>query len=287
MSSVVVVESGQPAVSSSASAVSWAAVLAGGLGALALTVVLLILGSALGFASLSPWSGEGASATAIGVGAAIWIVIVQWLSSAVGGYLSGRLRTKWVGIHTHEAFFRDTAHGFLAWSAATIVMTVLIAGSAMSAISGAANLTASAAGQAAKGAAQSLPSPSYFADVLYRSDNPPSPQTPQAAHMEAVRILTNAAHEGQISQADREYLAILTARNTGLSPDDAKGRVDNVLQQIEQAKVKAKKVADDARKAAATTAFFTVLSMFIGAFIACAAAALGGHLRDENEGIAR
>ncbi len=248
MSSVVVVENQQPAAGSSTSAVSWAAILAGGVGALALTVVLLILGSALGFASASPWSGEGASAATIGIGAAIWLVVVQWFSSAVGGYLSGRLRTKWVSIHTHEAFFRDTAHGFLAWAAATIVMTVLVAASATSAISGAASVTAGVAGQSAKGAAQSLPSTSYFADMLYRADNPPSAETPQAARLEAVRILTNAATEGQMAAADREYLATLTARNTGMTREEAKARVDSVLQQVEQAKVKAKQVADDARR---------------------------------------
>jgi hypothetical protein len=286
MSSVVVVENEQPS-GRAASAVSWAAVLAGGLGALALTVVLLILGSALGLASTSPWSGEGASATAIGIGAAIWIVIVQWLSSAVGGYLSGRLRTKWVGVHTHEAFFRDTAHGFLAWAAATIVMTVLVAGTAPSAITGAANLAAGAVGQAAKGATEALPSAPYFADMLYRTDNPQSSDNPQAARAEAVRILANAARDGQMSQPDRDYLVTLTARNTGLTPDDAKARVDNVLQRMEEAKIKAKKAADAARKAGATTAFFTVLSMFIGAFIASSAAALGGHLRDEHDSIER
>ncbi len=26
--------------------------------------------------------------------------------------MTGRLRTRWVGIHTDEVFFRDTAHGF-------------------------------------------------------------------------------------------------------------------------------------------------------------------------------
>jgi hypothetical protein len=287
MSSVVVVDNQPPAASSSNSAVSWAAILAGGLGALVLTVVLLILGSALGFASVSPWAGKGASITELSVGAAIWIVIIQWLASAVGGYLSGRLRTRWSGIHSHEAFFRDTAHGFLAWAAATVVMVTLVAGSATSAISGAANATASVAGQAARGAAEALPSASYFADMLYRADAPSSPETSQAARTEAVRILAHAAETGDMPQADRDYLATLAARNTGMTPDEARVRVDTVLQQIEQAKAKAKKVADDARKAAAITAFVTVLAMFVGAFIAAAAATLGGHLRDENDGVVR
>jgi hypothetical protein len=54
------------------------------------------------------------------------MVVTQWLASAFGGYLTGRLRTKWVGIRTDEVLFRDTAHGLLAWALATLVMAVLV-----------------------------------------------------------------------------------------------------------------------------------------------------------------
>jgi len=74
----------------------------------------------VGLSVASPW-GNGASAATLGVGAALWLVVVQWLSSAFGGYLTGRLRTKWQGVHTHEVFFRDTANGFLVWALATVV----------------------------------------------------------------------------------------------------------------------------------------------------------------------
>jgi hypothetical protein len=280
MSSVVVVDNASAPAGTSPSAVSWAAILAGGVGALVLTLVLVILGSAMGFAAVSPWSADGTSAAAIGIGTAIWLVVVQWLSSAVGGYLSGRLRTKWTGLHTHEVFFRDTAHGFLAWALATVVMVFLVASSITAAVSGGAHAAASAAGAVGK-------SSSYFADMLYRTETPPAAGLSQSERSEAVRILVNAAKEGQMAPADRDYLAKLTARNTGLSEDEAKARVDTVLKQVDEAKLKAKQAADDARKAAAKLAFFTALSMFVGAFVASAAAALGGHLRDENEGIPR
>ena len=47
-----------------------------------------------------------------------------------GGYVAGRLRTRWVGVHTHEIFFRDTAHGFLAWALATVIGAGFLAAAA-------------------------------------------------------------------------------------------------------------------------------------------------------------
>jgi hypothetical protein len=94
--------------------------ISGFLPAAALTLILLALGSGFGLASVSPWPSSGASVTTFTVMTAIWLIIVQWVSSGLGGYLTGRLRTKWVGVHTHEVFFRDTAHGFLAWAVAAV-----------------------------------------------------------------------------------------------------------------------------------------------------------------------
>ena len=116
---------------SSSSAVSWGAIIAGAFAAATLTFILMLLGSGLGLTMVSPWSNESASVTTFAVSTAIWLVIVQWLSSGLGGYLTGRLRTKWVGIHTDETFFRDTAHGFMAWALATLLV-VFVLGSALS-----------------------------------------------------------------------------------------------------------------------------------------------------------
>jgi hypothetical protein len=101
------------------SAVSWAAVIAGAVVTAAASLILLALASGLGFTLISPWPGAGISVTTFTVTTAIGLIVVQWLASALGGYLTGRLRTKWVGTHTHEVFFRDTAHGLLMWALAT------------------------------------------------------------------------------------------------------------------------------------------------------------------------
>lgn len=116
----------EKSVESSASAVEWAAIFGGGLAALGVTAILLTLGPGLGLTTVSPWSFNNPSPTTFGTAAAIWLVVTQWLSSGLGGYLSGRLRTKWVGIRTDEVLFRDTAHGLLAWALATVLMAALV-----------------------------------------------------------------------------------------------------------------------------------------------------------------
>ncbi len=116
--------SGVPA-GAGGSAMSWSAVTAGTVAAIALTLTLLTLGSAFGLASISPWPGTGARPEVFTIGAGIWLVVTQWLSAAVGGYLAGRLRVRWHGLHTDEVFFRDTAHGLLAWATATVIMAII------------------------------------------------------------------------------------------------------------------------------------------------------------------
>jgi hypothetical protein len=149
----------EQSVESSASAVEWAAIVGGALGAVGISIILFTLGSGLGLSTLSPWSWANPSPTTFGVVAGIWLIVTQWLASALGGYLTGRLRTKWVGIRTDEVFFRDTAHGFLAWALATVLVATFItlAASAVAAVpeatTNAAAVSAEAAEQARKAAA--------------------------------------------------------------------------------------------------------------------------------------
>ena len=160
------------------SAVSWTAILAGAAAAAATTLVLSALGSGLGWAALAPWPYGRANVTTITALAGIWLVITQWIAAGLGGYLTGRLRTRWARVHDHEIFFRDTAHGFLTWSVATL------------------------------------------------------------ANMLILSTMVGLAGVG------------------GVAPDE---------------------------RTVSAGAFFAALSMLIGAFIACVAAALGGRLRDESE----
>src|ERR1700712_928187 len=103
-------------------AVDWSAIWAGTAAAIAITLLLLALGAGFGLASVSPWPGVGAQASTFSIGAGIWLIVMQWISSSVGGYLAGRMRSRWHGLHTDETFFRDTAQGLITWSVATMIV---------------------------------------------------------------------------------------------------------------------------------------------------------------------
>jgi hypothetical protein len=300
------------------SAVSWAAVFAGAVGAVAVSVILIELGLGLGIASASPWTRSGATLATLGVMGGVWLVIAQWISAGIGGYLAGRLRTKWVGVHTDEVFFRDTAHGFLAWSLATVIGVLLIAAGSASLINAGGRAAGAAAGGAAavagqsgeNGRAQTFADP-YFGDQLLRPAPPsatattgaaaptdaaaPTASTPTATpngaaaddrgrgdeRAIAVRIFARDLPSGNLTQDDRAYLTQIVAARTGLSQAEAAQRVDATVAQAKSAEDQAKQVADKARKAAAFGSIATALAMAVGAFIASVAAALGGRLRDE------
>jgi hypothetical protein len=116
----------------SSPAVSWAAVIGGAFVAASLSLILLSLGTGLGFSAVSPWTHNGASAAAIGAGAIVWLILTQIAASALGGYLGGRLRTKWTHVHTDEVYFRDTAHGLLVWAVGIVITAGFLASAAAS-----------------------------------------------------------------------------------------------------------------------------------------------------------
>lgn len=271
-------------VESSVSAVSWPAIIAGAFAAVSATLILLAIGSGLGWASMSPWPREGMSATGLTVMGAVWLVVVQWLSSGVGGYLTGRLRTKWAATHTHEVFFRDTAHGFVTWAVATLVVAAIVASAATAAVGAgvqAASTVASGAAQATAGAVGNAVS-AYDVDSLFRTAKPDANSSSADAHAEAAHILARSLTSGELPAADRSYLASLIAAHTGISQQDAEQRIDQSVTQLKAAAAKTREAADAARKAASLASFYTALSMLIGAFIACVAAAIGGRERDEH-----
>lgn len=280
-------------IESNVPALAWGPVIGGATAACAMSLILLLLGSGVGLTMVSPWSGESASFTTVSVTAAIWFVVVQWLSSALGGYLTGRLRTKWAGIHTDEVFFRDTAHGLLSWALATVVVAGL-AGLAFTSLVGsgvqaASSVATTAAVGATATAAGSNDAPDlatgYFTDLLLRPQDAAAraQSDDAAATAEVSRILMQGAANGEIPEADRAYVATIVAARAGIPQEEARVRVDQVLQQVEDAKNAALQAADEARKSAATVALLGALSLLVGAFVASAAAALGGRQRDDEE----
>jgi hypothetical protein len=259
------------------SGVSWPAIAGGAVAAAALTLLLVAFGAGLGLSSISPWADSGVSVTTFKIGAGIYLCVVAVMASSVGGYLAARLRTRWNGLHTNEAFFRDTAHGLLAWAFAT-VLSASVLGAATSHILGGA---AQGAGVAAAQTAQSNPAEIYV-DRLFRADaaaqpgagTPPTVGNPDAARAETLRLWSSSFRDtGDLRADDRTYVARLVATRTGVSQAEAERRVNEVV-------TDAKAAADRARKAAAQLSLWLAASMLLGAFAASLAAVEGGQLRD-------
>jgi hypothetical protein len=266
------VDTGEPPVAG----VSWAAVTAGAVVSCALTLVVLAFGIGLGLSVVSPWSGSGVSATTFKIGTGLYLVVIAMLSSSVGGYIAGRLRSRWIGVQGDEVYFRDTAHGFIAWALAAVLGAILLASPAASLLGG----TAAGVTQGAVASTSRTGPMDGYVDTLLRPDPAAAPNSGQNSgnasdsRGEMVRLFTSSFRNGgDLKPADREYVAKVVAARTGLSQADAEKRVNDVVTQ-------AKADLDAARKAAAQLALWLTASLLIGAFCASLAATEGGGLRD-------
>jgi len=264
-----------PNTEAHSSGVSWAAVIGGAFVAAAFTLILLALGAGLGLSALSPWSNVGASASTVGVAAIIWLILIEIIASALGGYLTGRLRTKWTLIHTDEVYFRDTANGFLSWAVALVISVTLLASSAASMVGRAAQL--GSATETAAAANGTTDPNGYFVDTLFRSDRAGADKN-DPVPAEAGRIFANALRQNQIPAADQNYLAHLIAARTGISQAEAEKRISDVIANARQAE-------DTARKVTADLLLWLFLALLIGAFSASFAATVGGAQRDHVKAV--
>ncbi len=249
--------------------VSWSAVVGGAFVAAAISLIMLALGAGFGLSAVSPWSNVGASASALGTAAIIWLIVTQCISCALGGYLAGRLRTKWVAVHTDEVYFRDTANGFLVWAVGLVITVTFLVSSAASM----AGTERDVSNERAAQAKASTDPGSYFVDRLFRSDTPGSLPVDVSTRAETGRILANTLRQKDSAPADDAYLAKLVAAKTGLSPSDAQNRVSQVS-------ADARQTEDVARQTAARLLLWIFVALLIGAFSASFAATIGGRQRD-------
>ena len=297
----------------SASAVSWGAIFAGAAAAASLALMLLMLGAGLGLTSISPWKNQGLAAGTVGIAAIAWLTFTQIVASGMGGYLAGRLRTKWVDTHTNEIYFRDTAHGFLTWAVALLVSAVLLTTTISSLIGGSAKVigsvaggaTATAVNNAGEGSSMlSKSSMEYFTRSLFRASGstpagnsnasgndvmamnqpaPPKAESP-AQLAEVTGIFANSIYSGALPQDDLTYVAQLVSQNTGISQQEAEQRVqavyDKAQANLKETKEKAQQAADAARKTTSYVTLWSFISLLIGAFVASLCATYGGRQRD-------
>jgi hypothetical protein len=263
--------------------VDWPAIFAGVAFASAISLVLISFGSAIGLNFIDFNSREGAPAILVGIAAASWFLWVQISSFMAGGYLTGRLRRRHFDANEDESDVRDGAHGLLVWAGALIVGAVLAVsgiGAAANAVGGAVATATVAASNAAEGAVDAVDPNAYFIDTLFRGN---TAADPQGARDEAGRIFAQAAlGDGTVVEEDRTYLANVVAANTGLAPEEAQARVDQVIANVEAARQDAIEAARIARNTAIIAAFLLAASSLVSAIGAYWAAQKGGNHRDKN-----
>ena len=262
------------------SAVSWPAIVAGAFVAAAFTLLLLALGAGLGFSVVSPWrEASDITTTKAAMVGGIFMAVTAVMASALGGYITGRLRVRWLRTPLDEVYFRDSAHGLLCWAVATVMGAALLA-SAATVIGGGV-----AAG--APGAGQRASADDPLLDRLFRPNYAVlTGGTGQAAagvfaagrdlaadRDVARRMLSGL--RGELSADDRAYLAQMVSARTGLTPAEAQARVATLENE-------ARLAADNARRVAMQLAFWTVAALFMGALAASLAAIEGGALRDDH-----
>jgi hypothetical protein len=294
------------------SAVSWGAIVAGAAAAASLSLILLILGVGLGLSSVSPWAHDGASATSLGVSTIVWLTLTQLLASAMGGYLAGRLRTKWTEFHTDDGYFRDTAHGFLAWAVASLATAALLTSVIGSILSGGAQAGASIVGSVADTAGAALGGVAsasrmapgnegapmgYFIDSLFRR-NPvevaaattattaatgfaaspagmdPNDRAPGREAAEVTRIVMNVGRFEPLPAEDMRYVAQIVAQRTGLSQQDAERRVVDVFAKA-HAKLRDTELAvRETADTARTASAYSALWLFVSLLVGAFVASL-------------
>jgi hypothetical protein len=258
------------------SALSWGAILAGAVLGAALTFLMLALGASAGLSMASAWpDGASVSGKTAGIIAALWLVLSLWIGFAAAGFIAGRTRKRGVGLRSLETGFRDCAHGAIVWAVGVLVSVFILGATSSSLISGGA-FVASKAVQGANAASDS-PVAQYYVDSLFRSGpNAPAPDRQAMAQSaaEATRILARGVVNGGLQQADRDYLVNMIATRAGISPDEARTRLDETEKQIRSA-------ADTARKATAQATLGVFVALLLGAFASISAAYFGGVERDD------
>ncbi len=253
--------------------VDWGAIIAGTVVAMAISMIFLAFGSAVGLSLASINPTDRASFTAILVAVALWLMWVQ-LSGLIGGaYVTGRLRKRIGDAQGHEVTMRDGMHGLIMWGLSVVIGTFLAAWITSQGIVGLSNV-----GAAAAAATQA----DYEVERLLRS--PPADATQQNSSQQKATPAVGAADISKIlmrsadftvDESDEVYISQIIAARTGLPEAEARSRLDESLTVLSEQ-------AERARRMAIFAAFLSAATLLVGALASWWAATTGGSHRDEN-----
>ena len=267
--------------------ISWGAIFAGVVIAVAIQLVLGILGTGIGLTMVDPVEGTTPGAAGFGIGAGIYWLITTIVALGAGGYAAARV----AGVTER---FDALIHGLVVWGV-TLILTLYLLTSAVGGIIGGAFRTvgtvASAAGSTVGAVGSVAPQAAQAAGVdvkdvagdvrqeasNYLSDAPsdPAAMTPEQAQAEIARQLPALARGGQGGQRAESRIVDIVAAQRKIGRPEAQAQVTQAKSDFQATKDEAietaKSATDTAAGAAAGTSFVLVLALLIGA----AAAAFG------------
>lgn len=268
--------------------VSWGAVFAGAVVAVAIGLMLNALGAGVAAAMVDAAQRETPSASAFGIGGAIWLLVSNLVGLAVGGYAAARL--------SGNADDTDgSLHGMAVWATSFLISAVLVGNLVTGAASTATQAASSMVGGVARGAGaamapvaeragQEVGSLSSAAQGLVdrvqstlASGGEPGAMNSDQRRAEIATLVTRRVTDGALSAPDRERLNALVAAEYNISPQDAQARVQQAEQQATQAAQRAEEAARQAADAAATGAATAAFAVFGTMLLGALAAVMGAR----------
>ncbi len=253
---------------------SWGAIFAGVVIAVAVQLVLGILGAGIGLTMVDPVAGTTPGAAGFGIGAGIYWLITTILALGAGGYAAARV----AGVHDR---FDALVHGLVVWGV-TLILTLYLLTSAVGGIIGGAFRTVGAvAGAAGTTVGAAAPKAATIAGIdegdvrseaaAYLSDAPsdPAQMTPEQAQKEIAKELPALARGGNDGRQAESRIVDIVAAQRKIGRPEAQAQVTRAKQQFVRTKnetvATAKSATDKAAGAAAGTSFVLVLALLIGA----------------------
>ena len=253
---------------------SWGAIFAGVVLAVAVQLVLGILGTGIGLTMVDPVEGTTPGAAGFGIGAGIYWLITTVIALGAGGYAAARV----AGVHDR---FDGLVHGLVVWGVTLILTMYLLTSAVGGIIGGAFRTVGSVASAAGTGIGAAAPKVADVAGVdtgdvreeaaAYLSDAPSDParMTPEQAQKEIAKELPALARGGQDGvQAERRIVDIVAAQRQ-ISRPEAQAQVTRAKAQFVKTKNEtidtAKSATDTAAGAAAGTSFMIVIALLVGA----------------------
>ena len=245
--------------------IAWSAVFAGVVVALAVNLVLAVLGIGIGLTTIEPAQGDTPQASTIGIAATVWWIVTALIALGAGGWVAGRM----AGVPTR---IDGALHGLITWGIATLLVFWLLTSAIGSLIGGTFSVVGDAISTATQGATQATDQVDPNAlqgmqDEARQLLAPNGQSLPQGSLDTLGRIV-----RGEVSVEEVQTAAARMAEQAGIPEDQARQTIDRWRTQYQQAAQQATEAAQAAAKTVSTAALWSFLALVLGAL----AGSLGG-----------